>query len=105
MKTNKSKKSFQFNRASGTLSIKDESELQKALEKNNIHNVARNMKVNPPCYYYNLAVSGVIHAIIEISYKTEEKQNLQNVTVNVLTKIEQVVPLFKEFLDLIFNKK
>lgn len=100
--TNKTKKMLNY---SGNLTVKNEESLVKLLESNNIFNVARNMKVTPPCYYYNCSISNVIPAIIEISYKTEEKQNLQKINVNVLTKIEQIFPLMQESLDLIMLKK
>ena len=86
---------------SKNLKITSEDMLNQLFEKNHIFNVARNMKLNPPSYYYTCSISNVIQAIIEVSYQTEEKTNFKTVNVSVMTKIEQVSPLLKEFIDLI----
>ena len=98
--TGKSKKVFNYN----DLKVNTGDELNKIFEKNIIFNVARNMKSNPPTYYYNCSLCKIIPVIIEVSYKNEEKENLNNINIGILTKIEQIVPLIKEVLDIILLK-
>ena len=98
--TGKSKKVFNYN----DLKVNTGDELNKVFEKNIIFNVARNMKSNPPTYYYNCSLCKIIPVIIEVSYKNEEKENLNNINIGILTKIEQIVPLIKEVLDIILLK-
>ena len=98
--TQKSKKIFNYS----NLKISTGDDLNKIFEKNIIFNVARNMKSNPPTYYYNCSLAKVIPVIIEVSYKNEDKDNLNNINVGILTKIEQIVPLMKEVLDVILLK-
>ena len=81
----------------------NEKNLNKLLEKNIIFSVARNMKANPPCYYYNCNISKIIPVIIEISYSNDQKENLNNVNVSVISKISQIVPLIKEIIDIMFK--
>ena len=81
----------------------NEKNLNKLLEKNIIFNVARNMKANPPCYYYNCNISKIIPVIIEISYSNEQKEKLNNVNVSIISKISQIVPLVKEIIDIMFK--
>ena len=98
--TQKSKKIFNYS----NLKISTGDDLNKIFEKNIIFNVARNMKSNPPTYYYNCSLCKIIPVIIEVSYKNEEKENLNNINIGILTKIEQIVPLIKEVLDIILLK-
>ena len=48
-------------------------------------------------------ISGVIPIIFELCYRTENKNNLGQIQVNILTKVNPVGDLAKEFLDLILG--
>ena len=98
--TQKSKTIYNYS----NLKITTGEELNKIFEKNIIFNVAKNMKSNPPTYYFNCSLAKVIPVIIEVSYRNEDKENLNNINVGILTKIEQIVPLIKEVLDVILLK-
>ena len=97
--TNKTKQKYQFN----LNKISNEDSLNKLLEKNNIFNVARNLKASPPNYYFNCNISYTIPIIFEFSYKQENKNNLHQINVNILSKIPQVSLLIKQFLDSILD--
>jgi AP-1 complex subunit beta-1 len=80
-----------------------EEKLYKLLERNNVFAVAKNNKTEPPLHYFSSNVAGLIPVIFEVSFKSKILLKSDSFNINIITNVVQVVPLIKEFLDLIIT--
>jgi len=70
--------------------------LNKFFEKNNIFQVAKNNKADPPLTYYSMSVANVISCILQVSFKP-----FTGINFKIISNVDQITPLVKEVLDYI----
>lgn len=68
--------------------------LNRIFEKNNIFQVAKNNKANPPLTYYSCSVSNVINCIVQASVSN-------GVNLKVISNVGAIVPLVRDVIETI----
>jgi len=72
--------------------------LFKLFERNNIFQVAKNNKADPPLTYYTLSVNNAISCIVQVSFRQS------GLNLRIISNIDLIIPLVKEALDYILRK-